>query len=91
VVIVSHPDRADRKPEIEVVACASQRANRQPKADEALLDSADGLDWETVCFGNMIYSLDRAQLGRKRGEVTAYRRGTIVRAILAGHGWAAEL
>jgi mRNA-degrading endonuclease toxin of MazEF toxin-antitoxin module len=88
VVVVSHPDRAARKPHVEVVACSTARANRQPGPTEALLDTADGLAWETICFGDMIYSVDAAALRNRLGEVTRFRRAAIVRAILAGHGWA---
>ena len=43
VVIVSHPARAVRKDFVEVVDCASQRANRPALEHEVLLDEADGL------------------------------------------------
>ncbi len=91
VVVVSHPDRAERKPAVEVVACSSARANRHPGPAEALLDSADGMAWETICFGDMIYSVEPSALKHHRGRVTDFRRAAIVRAILAGHGWAAVL
>ena len=67
VVIISHPDRAERKPVVEVVACATQRAGRQAGPTEALLDAANGMNWETICFGDMIYSVDKAALKNHRG------------------------
>ena len=91
VVIISHPDRAGRKPVVEVVACATQRAGRQAGPTEALLDAADGMNWETLCFGDMIYSVDKAALKNQRGVVTPFRRPAIVRAILAGHDWSTTL
>src|SRR5207302_717094 len=46
-VIVSHPDIAARAQFVNVLFCTSQRQSRPPKPTEVLLDSADGLDWET--------------------------------------------
>jgi hypothetical protein len=40
-VIVSHPDRADRKTPVEVIMCSSKRARRKAESDEIILDEAD--------------------------------------------------
>ena len=40
-VIVSHPDRADRKTPVEVIMCSSKRATRKAEPDEIILDEAD--------------------------------------------------
>ena len=86
-VIVSAPDRVARKPLVEVMLCSSQRAARSPNAGEVLLDSADGLDWETLCKCDLIYAVDKDLLHTLRGQVTAERRREMVRVIVAGHGW----
>jgi mRNA-degrading endonuclease toxin of MazEF toxin-antitoxin module len=88
-VVVSHPDRASRKPLLEVVMCSTQRATRQAEASEIILDEADGLDWPTICKCDMIYAAPRAELTKARGHVTDTRQATIVRTIIAAHGWAA--
>jgi len=86
-VIVSAPDRAARKPLVEIMLCSSQRASRPPNAGEVLLDSADGLNWPTLCKCDLIYSVGRDSLHTRRGVVTAERRREIVRVMVACHGW----
>ena len=54
-VIVSHPDRADRKTPVEVIMCSSKRATRKAEPDEIILDEADGLDWPSICKCDLIH------------------------------------
>jgi hypothetical protein len=42
-----------------------------------MLDSADGMDWETFCDCSHIYSVEAAQLFGRRGHVTLERRRAI--------------
>ena len=86
-VIVSAQDRAARKPLVEIILCSTQRASRVPNAGEVVLDSADGLNWETLCKCDLIYSVDRDLLHTRRGLVTTERRREIVRVIVGCHGW----
>jgi len=86
-VIVSAQERAERKPLLEIVLCSSQRVSRAPNAGEVLLDSADGLDWATLCKCDLIFSVERDLLHSRRGVVTVERRREIVRAIIASHSW----
>jgi hypothetical protein len=86
-VIVSHASRAANKPEVEVVLCSSQPPRDKAKVDEVILDEADKLDRPTLCKCGLIYAVNRNQLGTKRGEVSLYRRGEIIRRIIAAHGW----
>ncbi len=92
-VVVSHPDRAARKPVVEVVVCASKRATRQVKPTEVLLDEADGLDGETICHCDLIYAVPRGDLEKRerKGHVTAERQRSLVRTMLAAHAWGAVL
>ena len=92
-VVVSHPDRAVRKPIVEVVLCATRRATREALPSEVILDEADGLDWETICHCDLIYAAPRADLERKgqKGYVTPERQRLLVRTILAAHAWGAIL
>ena len=86
-VIVSAQARAERKPLVEILLCSSQRAARAPNAGEVLLDSADGLNWETLCKCDLIYAVERDLLHTPRGLVTTERRRNIVRVMVASHGW----
>ena len=86
-VIVSAEERAARKPLVEIVLCSTQRASRAPVASEVILDSADGLNWETLCKCDLIYAVDRGLLHTRRGMVTTDRRRQIVRAIVGSHQW----
>ncbi len=86
-VIVSAQDRAARKPLVEIILCSTQRASRAPNAGEVVLDLADGLNWETLCKCDLIYSVDRDLLNTGRGRGTTERRREIVRVIVGCHGW----
>jgi mRNA-degrading endonuclease toxin of MazEF toxin-antitoxin module len=90
-VVVSHPDRADRKKEVEVILCSTQRTQRQAQANEIVLDEADGLDWPTLCKCDLIYAVARTALTMHKGHVTDNRQGPLVRTMIASHGWAAIL
>jgi mRNA-degrading endonuclease toxin of MazEF toxin-antitoxin module len=86
-VIVSHPDRADRKNPVEVVMCSSQRATRKAESNEIILDTADGLDWATLCKCDVIYAVPRTELKNRRGEVSKARRSQMIRTVIAAHAW----
>jgi mRNA-degrading endonuclease toxin of MazEF toxin-antitoxin module len=87
-VVVSHPDRATRKDPVEVVVCSTQRATRQPKEHEFILDQADGLNWASLVKCDLIYAVPRSELSNPMGQVTEQRRGPLLRKVLAAHGWA---
>jgi mRNA-degrading endonuclease toxin of MazEF toxin-antitoxin module len=90
-VIVSHPDRADRRTPVEVLMCASQRASRPADGRELILDEADGLDWPTLCKCEPIVSLPRENVLQRRGEVTLERRGPLLRTVISAPGWTGVL
>ena len=90
-VIVSHPDRAARKPTIEVILCSTLRATRKAEAHEIILDEADGLDWPTICKCDLIYAAPKDELKPRKGQVSDVRQGPLVRTMIAAHGWAAVL
>jgi hypothetical protein len=87
VVVVSHPARAGRKDYVEVIDCASQRANHPALDHEVLLDEADGLDRATLCKCDCVFAVPRGELKERRGSVTVERRRQIVRSIIQSHGW----
>jgi len=86
-VIVSHPDRVGRKPYVNVLYCASQRASRPAEGFEVMLDETDGLDWETLCRCDLLYFAPRSSLKERRGNVTPERRRQIILRINASMGW----
>lgn len=86
-VIVSHPDRADRKNPVEVAMCSSKKTTRPAQAHEIILDEADGLDWPTLCKCDLIYAVPKDEMKIRRGEVSPTRRPLLVRKIIAAHGW----
>ena len=81
VILISHPDICARAAVVNVLFCTSQRQARRPYAHEALLDMADGMDWETFCDCSAIYAVKSASLFGRRGQVSLERRREIRRKI----------
>jgi mRNA-degrading endonuclease toxin of MazEF toxin-antitoxin module len=86
-VIVSHPDRVAHADWVNVLICTTQRAARAPKENEVRLNSADGLDWETLCRCDLLWLVEKSKLGPRRGSVSRVRRRQIVDKINAAMGW----
>jgi mRNA-degrading endonuclease toxin of MazEF toxin-antitoxin module len=85
-VVVSCQARIDSKPQVVVLKCSSMKPGqeRQARENETMLDQADGLDWKTLCRCDLLFTLDKATLRHKRGEVTLERRRDIARKIIQG-------
>jgi mRNA-degrading endonuclease toxin of MazEF toxin-antitoxin module len=83
VVIISNPDRASRAKLINVLYCTSQKQNRPAGPDEVLLNGADGLDWETYCRCDHIFSIerDKLKLRSRSSKVSPARRRQIAARI----------
>ncbi len=86
-VVVSHPERVARKPEVNILMCSSQQAARAPEANEVILDQSDGLDWPTLCKCDLLHSVEKSELKNYRGHVTRERRREIISAINRANGW----
>jgi mRNA-degrading endonuclease toxin of MazEF toxin-antitoxin module len=86
-VVVSHPERVANKPEVSILMCSSQRAQRQPKPNEVILDESDGLNWPTLCKCDLIHAVLKAALKNRRGHVTGPRRRQIIDTINRSHDW----
>jgi len=86
-VVVSHPDRVARAPLVNVLICSSQRAMRDPRENEVLLNGADGLDWETLAKCDLMYLVEKERLYRRRGSVGTVRRRALVQRINACFGF----
>ena len=89
VVIVSNPERTARAKLINVLYCTTQRQSRPPGPDEVLLNTADGLDWETFCRCDHIFSIEGRHLKRriKPAKVTPERRRQISAKIIELFGF----
>ena len=74
VVLISHPDRCARGALVNVLFCTSQRQSRRPHPYEALLNSADGMDWETFCDCSILYTVPADKLFGRRGRISLKRR-----------------
>ena len=81
-VLGSHPDRCARAAVVNVLYCTSQRQSRPAQENEVVLNSADGLDWETFCVCDHLYSVGTGQLKRKRGKVSRERRRAVRRKLI---------
>ena len=86
-VIVSHPGRVANKPEVNILMCSSQRAQRAPRPNEIVLDQSDGLNWPTLCKCDLLHSVEKTDLKNRRGVVTPERRRQIIATINRAMGW----
>ena len=86
VVLISHPDRCARGKVLNALYCTSQRQARQPQSHEVLLNSADGLTWETFCVCDVIYAVPSDSLRDRRGMVSPERRRLIRRKLVGVFG-----
>jgi len=86
-VIISAPSRVSHKPDVNILLCSSQQATRQALEYEVILDSADGLDWPTLCKCDLIHMVRKDVLKNLRGAVTTDRRTAIIRTINRANGW----
>ena len=76
VVLISHPDLYAQDV-VNVLYCTTQKQSRGPKPFEVMLDTADGLNWETFCDCSILWSVPTAGISAKRGRVTLERRRAI--------------
>jgi mRNA-degrading endonuclease toxin of MazEF toxin-antitoxin module len=76
-VLISHPDICAQSAVVNVLYCTSQRQSRRPCPNEVMLDTADGMDWETLCDCSCLYAVKAANLFGKRGRVSLERRRAI--------------
>jgi mRNA-degrading endonuclease toxin of MazEF toxin-antitoxin module len=86
-VVISHSSRAANKDPVEVLMCSSKRATRAAQSHEVILDSADSLDWPTICKCDLIHTVPKSELKRFRGTISVGRRALLIRTVIAAHGW----
>ena len=87
-VVLGTDDRIRSKPVVSILICSSQRATRGAKLHEVILNSADGLNWETLCKCDIIYAALKKDLTQHRGIVTIERRRAIAQRIIEQLGLA---
>lgn len=86
MVLISAQARIDLKPEVVVLKCTTLRPSnlREARENEAILDESDGLDWKTLCRCDLMFTLAKASLTKKRGIVSVERRRDIARKVVQG-------
>jgi mRNA-degrading endonuclease toxin of MazEF toxin-antitoxin module len=77
VVLISPPDRCARAKAVNVLFCTSQRQSRLPYPYEVMLDTEDGLNWESFCDCSLLYAVPSDALTHHRGHVSLERRRAI--------------
>lgn len=86
VVLISCQARIDARPEVVVLKCTSMKPGhaRAAKDNEAVLDEADGMDWNTLCRCDLLFTVPKETLLKRRGVVSVERRRDIARKIIQG-------
>ena len=91
VLLISSQPRIDRKQFLVVLKGVTMRPGHPFKVDalQATLDEEDGLETETRFDCDLLYTLEKSALTRKRGEVRSLeRRRDIARKIIQGLAFA---
>ena len=86
-VIISSRGRVANKPDLNVLMCSSKPAARAALEYEVILDSADGLNWPTLCKCDLFHLVPRDKLINHRGAVSSERRKQIIATINRANGW----
>jgi mRNA-degrading endonuclease toxin of MazEF toxin-antitoxin module len=68
---------------LNVLYGGTRRPGQSVRAHEAVLNGADGLERPTVFSCHHLYTVERAKISARLGEVTRERRRQIGRAIVA--------
>jgi mRNA-degrading endonuclease toxin of MazEF toxin-antitoxin module len=87
-VLLGTEERLRLKARVCVLLCSTQRAGRRAEVHEVILDQADGLNWETLCKCDVVYSAAKADLIARRGCVSPERRRPIAERVIRALGLA---
>jgi len=85
-VVLGTEERIRLKPRVCVLLCSTQRATRKAEVHEVILDTADGLEWETLFKCDVVYAAPKTELVRRRGIVSSERRRAIAERVIRGLG-----
>lgn len=83
--VILTPDALCDDPRIELInglICTSLKPGTRAHPNEAVLNGADGLDWETIVRCDLVHGLLRSKIGRLLGRVSVERRRSISRNII---------
>jgi mRNA-degrading endonuclease toxin of MazEF toxin-antitoxin module len=85
-VIVSNGQRVESKSKVVVLKCTTLRPGTPYKTHElnTTLDNEDGLSTITRCECDLFYTVDKAVLTNRRGEVSFERQRDISRKMIQG-------
>jgi hypothetical protein len=85
-VVVSNAVRVDRKNKVVVLKCTTLRPGTPYNPDElhTTLDQEDGLNTTTRCECDLFYTVAKADLKNRRGEVSLERKRDIARKMIRG-------
>lgn len=85
-VIVSNGTRVERKNKVVVLKCTTLTPGTAytPNELHTTLDQEDGLDTTTRCECDLFYTVEKAALKNRRGEVSFERRRDISRKMIQG-------
>lgn len=86
MVIISDAKRVQHKQRVVVLKCVTLRPGDpwEPDALQTTLDQEDGLSVRTRCDCDLLFTIEKATLSQKRGEVVYERRRDISRKIIQG-------
>ena len=85
--VVFTPARLLQRPDIQRVNVLFCQTLRGPKKQElrpgqVILDRADGLDWQTICYCQMLHLVPKNALSERRGSVCRERQRQISQELL---------
>jgi hypothetical protein len=85
-VIISNAGRVERKLKVVVLKCTTLRPGTPYSEDElrTTLDQEDGLDTATRCECDLFYTVEKAALKNRRGEVSFLRKREISKKMIQG-------
>ena len=84
-ILVSNQARLDRKEKFVVLRGQSlYSGDPKPAPFEIVLDTEDGLDRRTRFVCDLLYTVLKAEISQRRGEVVLERRRAISRLMLQG-------
>ncbi len=69
---------------VNVLFCRTLRGpmKRELRAGQIVLDRADGLDWQTICYCHVLHLVPKTALSEQRGAVSRERQRQISQELL---------
>ena len=84
-VLVSNQRRVERKQKLVVLKCQTLYSGDPPANEfETVLDHEDGLQRQTICTCDLLFTARKSEITQKRGLVSFDRRRDISRKMIQG-------